>query len=157
MATKQYLYALVIALGASGLLAGAAQAQGFRGHHPRSSAGPCLMVANSAQRSQIKQLFDKNKQTLMGDRMAVMNERKALTQAILSGTTDLSKQEASLMSAEQKALQDRDAFAAKVCGVLTQKQLSAAANLYNELSTLRENFHKQVWTEIKNARTAAGD
>lgn len=157
MTIKRYLYALTIALAAGGLLAGVAQARGFPGHHPRSSAGPCMIVANSAQRSQIKKLFDQDKHTLMTDRVAVMKARKALTQAILAGTKDLSKQETDVMNAEHKALQDRDAFAGKVCGVLSPKQLSAAASLYDKLGTLRQNFHKQMWSEIKDARTAAGD
>ena len=92
----------------------------------------------------------------MTDRQNVHQAKTALTQAILSGSQDLSSQEEALSAAQQQMLKDRDAFALQVCSQLTPSQLSAAQTMYKKLTALHQSSRAQERQIFQDARAAAG-
>jgi len=152
-------WVLMTAVAMSGaLMAATASAQVF--HHRNNWIGiaPCLAVANSTQRTAIRQQFAGNRQTLMTDRDNVMKARQALTSAILSGPNpNLSSEESAVISAEQQLLHDQDAFEVAACGQLSSKQLSAAKTLHETVLNVHENARQQIHKAFQAAQSAAGN
>src|SRR2546423_4954404 len=139
------MQATLALIGSAFLTAKAANAQCFGGHHRSGSAiRSCIAVMSSAQKANLKQLFSEQKQTLMTDHQNVASARNALTTAILSGSKDVSSQEAALASAQQQCQKDGDATAAQVCSQLNSTQLSAAQTLFSNMSTLHANTRQQA-------------
>jgi Spy/CpxP family protein refolding chaperone len=143
----------VIALGA------AAYAHAFgpmhAGMHRNGPIMPCVAVMTKAQRADLKTVFHSQMGTLRSDREKAMTANNALTAAILSGSKDVSSQEAALNTARQQLLKDRDAMAMKVCGQLSSSQLSAASTLSTKLSNLHQSTHTQAHQYFKEAKAAA--
>jgi hypothetical protein len=138
------------------LLAPAAFAHGFPHHRGGASAMmPCMVVATPEQKANLRQLFTSHKQTLITDHQNLRSARQALNEAILSGTKDVTTQEAAVAKAQQQMLHDRDALAAQFCGQLSQQQLSAADTLYKNLSQLHEQSHQQARSYFAAARSAS--
>jgi hypothetical protein len=119
--------------------------------------GACIAVMSTSQRANLKPIFSGEKQTWMADHQKVIAAKKALATAILSGSKDVTAQEASLASAQQQLQKDQDSTAAQVCGQLSSTQLSAAQTLFNNVSALRANEHQQMRTYFEQAQTAAGN
>jgi hypothetical protein len=139
------------------LLAPAAYAHGFRGHRGTSAIMPCMAVAQPQQKASLKQMFANSKQTLKTDHQNVKTARNALTDAILSGSKDLSAQESAVSKAELQMLHDRDTLATKFCGQLSPKQLNAAQTLHKNMRTLHEQSHAQAKSYIEAAKAASGN
>lgn len=138
------------------LLASAAFAHGFSHHRGGASAMmPCRIVATSQQKANLKQLFMSRKQTLITDRENLRSARQALNEAILSGSKDITTQEAAVGTAQQQLLHDRDALATEFCEQLSQQQLGAAQTLYKNLRQLRTESHQQAQKYFAAARSAA--
>jgi Skp family chaperone for outer membrane proteins len=131
---------------------------GAHGHHHGSAAAKaCIAVMTPDQRANLKTIFSDSKSSLMTDHQKVMSAKQDLANAILSKTSDLSSLESNLSNAKLKLLQDEDAAAVKVCGMLTDKQLGAAQGLYKNMLALHQSTHQQMMDYFKQARTAAGD
>jgi hypothetical protein len=157
---RSYLFSLAIAaIGSATLSLGAANANGFGhgGHHHGSAAArACIAVMSHDQRSGLKSIFSAEKSTLMGDHQKLMADQQALSQAILSKTSDLSTLEGNVSTDKQKLLQEQDTIAVKICGTLNSQQLSAAQGLYKNMLALRQTTHQQAHEYFKQARSAAG-
>lgn len=148
------------ALAGTFLLAASPSAFAFGGHHRgggMSAMRSCIAVMSTSQRANLKQTFSGEKQTWMTDHQNVSAAKKALANAILSGSKDVSSQEAALASAQQQLQKDQDATAAQVCSQLSSTQLSAAQTLFSNVSTLRANEHQQMHTYFEQAQSAAGN
>jgi hypothetical protein len=143
----------VIALGA------AAYAHAFgpmhAGMHRNGPIMPCVAVMTKAQRADLRTVLAGQKATLRSDFQKVAAANNALTTAILSGSKDVSSQEAALNTARQQLLKDRDALAMKVCGQLSSSQLQAAGTLFTKLSSLHQSTHAQARQYFQEAKTAA--
>ncbi len=155
-------YILSIAAGVIGsaaiaLTAAHAQGGGFHHHHGSAAARSCIAVMTPDQRSNLKSIFSDARSTLMTDHQNVRAAKQALTEAILSKNTNLGQLESNLSKAQLTLLQDEDAAAVKICGLLNSQQLSAAEGLYKNLSSLRQSTHQQAFEYFKQARIAAGD
>ncbi len=157
-------YVLSIAagvIGSAAIAVAAAHAHGSFGHHGHHHGSPaakaCIAVMTPDQRAGLKSIFTDAKTTLMSDHQKVASAKQDLTLAILTKKDDLSPLENNLSAASLKMLQDQDAAAAKVCGLLNPKQLSAAEGLYKNMVSLRQSSHQQAHEYFKQARTAAGD
>ncbi len=141
-----------------GLLTGNAYAFGPGGHHRGMSAiGPCVAVMSSSQRATLRQTLGTQRQTLENDHQNVSSAKQALVSAILSGSKDVSSQEATLASAQQQLQKDEDSTAEQVCSQLNGTQLSAAQTLFNNLTTLHANTRAQAKTYFQQAQAAAGN
>ena len=151
---KMYVLAATLAIGA-GMIASAAYAEGFHGHHRGGAMGSCIAVMSSTQKANLKSTFSGLKQTLQTDRQNVMGARNALTTAILSGAKDVSSQEAALASAKTQLQKDEDAVAAQVCGQLNSTQLGAAQTLNTNMTNLHASTHQQAQSYIQAAQAAA--
>jgi len=149
------------AIGSAALAFGVAFAHGGFGghghHHGSAAAKACIAVMTPEQRSNLKTIFTEAKSSLKADHQKVMAAKQDLNEAILSKTSDLSSLETNLSNARLKLLQDQDAAAVKVCGMLNDKQMSAAHGLYKNLAALRQSTHQQMRDYFKQARDAAGD
>jgi Spy/CpxP family protein refolding chaperone len=161
MNTKYVVAMTAGAIGSAALAFGVAYAHGGFGghghHHGSAAAKACIAVMTPDQRANLKPIFTDAKSNLMADHQKVKAARQDLNEAILSKTADLSSLESNLSSARLKLLQDQDAAAVKVCGMLNDKQLSAAHGLYKNLVALRQSSHQQMRDYFKQARDAAGD
>jgi|GEM_PF-4239404 hypothetical protein len=138
------------------LFAPTAFAHGFA--HRRGAASalmPCMVVATTQQKADLRRMFLSQKQTLITDRQNLRSAKQALNEAILSGSKDVTSQEAAVGKAQQQLLHDRDALAAQFCGQLSQQQLGAAQTLYNNLSQLRAESHRQARSYFAAARGAS--
>ncbi len=158
---RKYVFSIVAAVaGSAALVVAAAHAHGGFGpgghHHGSSAAQACIAVMTYDQRSNLKSIFTGVKSNLMTDHQNVKIAKEALTLGILQ-KSDLSPLESSLSAAKLKLLQDEDAAAVKVCGLLNAKQLSAAEGLYKNLAALHKSTHEQAREYFKQARDAAGD
>jgi hypothetical protein len=154
-------YVLSIAVGAIGSAAIAVTVAyahgGFHHHHGSAAAKACIAVMTPDQRGNLKSIFSDAKGTIITDHQNVQSARQALSEAILSKNGNLAPLETSLSNAQMKLLQDEDAAAVKVCGLLNDKQLSAAEGLYKNMVALRQSSHQQARDYFNQARTAAGD
>ena len=137
------------------MLAPAAFAHGFRGHRGASAMMPCMAVAQPEQKAQLKQMFGNAKQTLKTDHQNLKTAKNALSEAILSGSKDVSAQEGAVSKAELQMLHDRDTIATQFCGQLSPSQLSAASTLYKNMRQLHEQSHAQARSYFEAAKTAA--
>jgi hypothetical protein len=158
--TRKYILSLAAATIGSGLIAvTGAYAFGFGGHHGHHGSGAakaCIAVMNHDQRDGLKTIFKGEKGTFFTDHKAAETAKQDLALAILN-KGDVSTAENNLSAAKLKVLQDQDAVAAKICGQLNAQQLSAAQNLYKNMTALRQSSHEQARTIFQNARTAAGN
>ena len=138
------------------LLAPAAFAHGFP--HPRGGASammPCMVVATPQQKARLRQLFVSRKRTLITDHQNLRSARQALNEAILSGSKNVTSQEAAVGKAQQQLLHDHDALATQFCGQLSKRQLGAAQTLYKNLSQLRAETHQRARSYFAAARGAS--
>jgi hypothetical protein len=157
---RKYIFSLAAAaIGSTALAVTAANAFGGHGghHHGSPAARACIAVMTPDQRSNLKSIFSDAKSTLMMDHQKVESAKQDLEVAIFTKGSDLNTPENNLSAAKLKMLQDQDAAAVKVCGLLNAKQLSAAEDLYKNLVALRQSTHEQARDYFKKARTAAGD
>jgi len=159
---RKYVFSVAAAaVGSAALAVTAAHAFGGFGphghHHGSPAAKACIAVMTPDQRANLKSIFTDAKAGLMSDHQKVQSAKHDLTEAILSKHADLGPLENNLSTAKLKLLQDEDAVAVKVCGLLNPKQLSAADGLYKNLLALRQSTHEQARDYFKQARTAAGD
>jgi hypothetical protein len=158
----KYVFSMAVAaIGSAAVAVAVAHAHGGFGPHGRHHGSPaakaCIAVMTPDQRSSLKSIFMDAKGNLMSDHQKVQSAKQDLTQAILSKNGDLGPLEQNLSAAKLKLLQDEDAAAVKVCGLLNPKQLSAAEGLYKNLLSLRQSTHQQAREYFKQARAAAGD
>jgi hypothetical protein len=154
---KKYVLVATLALGTSLLAAVGAQAAGFHGHRGGGAMGSCVAVMNSTQKASLKTTFGNQKQAMETDRESLMSARNALTSAILSGSKDVSAQEATLATAQGQVQKDRDAMATQVCGQLSSAQLTAAQTLNTNMTKLRASSHSQAQSYYQTAQAAAGE
>lgn len=138
------------------MLAPMAFAHGFRGHRGASAIMPCMAVAQPQQKANLKQMFANAKQTLKTDHQNVKTAKNALSEAILSGSKDVSAQEGAVSKAELQMLHDRDTIATQFCGQLSPAQLNAASTLYKNMRTLHEQSRAQAKSYLETAKSAAG-
>ncbi len=155
----KYVFAIAAAAVGSAAIAVAAQAHGFgpHGHHGSGAARSCIAVMTPDQRANLKTIFSGAKADIIADHQKVESAKQELALAILNKTGDVSPQENNLSAARLKLTQDEDAAAAKVCGLLNAKQLSAAEGLYKNMVALRQSTRQQAHEYFKQARSAAGD
>jgi Spy/CpxP family protein refolding chaperone len=81
------------------------------GMHRGTAIMPCVAVMTTAQKAKLKTVFGTQKTALRSDWQNVASARKALAAAILSGSKDVSSQEAALNTAQQQLVKDKDALA----------------------------------------------
>lgn len=151
---KAYVLAATLAIG-TGLIASAAHAQSFHGHHRGGAMGSCIAVMNSTQKGNLKSTFSSQKSTLQTDRQNVMSARQALTTAILSNPSGVSGAESSLATAQAQFQKDKDALAASVCGQLSSTQLTAAQTLNTNMTNLHASTRQQAQSYFQAAQAAA--
>ncbi len=138
------------------LLAPAAFAHGFPHHRGAASAlMPCMVVATPQQKANLRRMFLSRKHTLIADHQNLRSARQALNEAILSGSKNVTSQEAAVGKAQQQLLRDRDALATQFCGQLSHQQLGAAQTLYKNLSQLRAESHRRARSYFAAARGAS--
>lgn len=159
---RKYVVSIGAAVvGSAALVVAAAHAHGgfsAHGHHHGSAAAKaCIAVMTPDQRGSLESIFGGVKTNLMNDHQKVASAKDDLTLGILEKKDDLSSLENNLSAAKLKLLQDEDAAAAKVCGLLNPKQLGAAEGLYKNMLALRDSTHEQAREYFKQARSAAGD
>jgi hypothetical protein len=128
---------------------------GAYGRHRGTAITPCVVVMTPQQKANLQSLFSSQKGTLKTDRESVAAARKALTAAILSGSSDVSSQETALNSAQLQLVKDGDNMAKQVCGQLTPSQLQAASTLFTNLSNLHATTHSQAAEYFQQAKAAA--
>jgi Skp family chaperone for outer membrane proteins len=161
MKPKYVLSIAAAVAGGAALLAEAAYAHGGFGpggrHHGSAAARACIAVMTPDQRADLKSIFADVKGNLMTDHQNVQSAREALTLGILEKKDNLGSLQNSLSAAKLKLLQDEDAAAVRVCGLLNAKQLSAAEGLYKNLAALHKSTREQAREYFKQARSAAGD
>lgn len=157
---RKYVFSMAVAaVGSAALAVAAAHAAygGHHGHHGSAAAKACIAVMTKDQRMGLKTIFSGEKTTLKSDHQKLASDEQALTEAILSKTSDLSGLETTVSNDKKTLVQDQDALAVKICATLNSQQLSAADGLYKNLLALRHSTHQQAREYFKQARTAAGD
>jgi hypothetical protein len=156
--TRKSIFMLAAAV-ASGLIAvTVVHAEGL-GHRDRplsEAAQACLAVIRKDQRAGLDIIFTGQKSAFMADQKAWLGAKDDVSLAILT-KGDVTTAENKLSAAKAKVQQDEDAMAAKICGLLDKKQLSAAEDLYKNLTALRQSGDEHADNYFKAARSAAGD
>ncbi|MGH7907919.1 MAG: hypothetical protein ACREP6_14945 [Candidatus Binataceae bacterium] len=136
----------------------AADAHGFRGRqeHGPSAMIACLVVMPPHQKTELKQTFSSHKQQLKSAWRNVASAKKALNSDLISASGKVSKDQSDLSSAQFDLLKAKDALATDICGKLSARQKTAAAQLYTNLTDLHEKSREQEHNYFKAATAAAG-
>jgi hypothetical protein len=129
---------------------------GHRDQHLSEAAQACLVVIRQDQRRGLDKIFREQKSVFIADDKAWSAAKHDVSLAILT-KSDMTTPENNLFAAKTKVQHDEDAMAAKICGLLDKKQLSAAEDLYKNLTALRQSSDEEAGNYFKAARSAAGD